>query len=103
MPPLDTAIALAQGKAVAKLVGEHLDLNVSRSNDVLLDQHDLTSLAKGGLGFCPRALELGDELILLHDNTHTLATSSAHTLKQDRELDLLCVLKELLLALFGTV
>ena len=39
MPPLQRAIALAEMDGVAMLVAEHLEFDVARACDVLLDQH----------------------------------------------------------------
>ena len=55
MATLDRAVALAEVDAVAVLVGEHLDLDVARVLDVLLDV-DVAVLEGGGrLGRVVRA------------------------------------------------
>lgn len=100
---LDTAVTLAESDGVAVLVGKDLDLDVAGADNVLFDEHDLALGAERSLGLGAGALELGHELILGHDNAHTLATTTADTLEQDGESNVLGVLEELLLALVGAV
>ena len=54
VPPLDRALALAEVHDVAVLVAEHLELDVARRLDVLLDV-DVAD-AEGGLGLALRGL-----------------------------------------------
>ncbi|TFB00624.1 hypothetical protein CCMA1212_007206 [Trichoderma ghanense] len=103
VPPLDAAVALAQGDGVAVLVGEDLDLDVARAHNVLFDEHDLAALAKRRPGLGSGALELRHELVLLHDDAHALAAASPHALEEHGEGDFLCVRQQLRLALLRAV
>ena len=59
MPALQRAVALAEMHRAALAVAEHLDLDMARRSEVLLDI-DLV-IAEGGLGFGLRGLQCGFE------------------------------------------
>ncbi|KAK1238641.1 hypothetical protein MKX07_004217 [Trichoderma sp. CBMAI-0711] len=103
VPPLDAAVALAQGDGVAVLVGKDLHLDVARAHNVLFDEHHLAALAKGRPGLSPRALELRHELVLLHDDAHALAAAAPHALEQHGEGDFFGIRQQLRLALLRAV
>ena len=83
---LHGAVALIQVHIVAVLVSEHLQLNVARFLDVLLNNdmliaETLESLSLGGV-------QLIEELLLVSDNAHALATAAKRGLDDDGEADL---------------
>ena len=61
MAALDRAFALAQVDAVAVVVGQHLDLDMPRARDQLL-QVDVI-IAKGAQRFAPRRCERTRQLL----------------------------------------
>ena len=85
MPALDGALPLAQVHDVAVAVGQHLDLDVARRQDVLL-QVDVAH-AEGGLRLRLRGAEgVRDVLGLAHD-PHATAAASRRGLQDQREAD----------------
>ena len=81
--PLDRALALEQVHDVAVRVGEDLDLDVLRVEDVLLDV-DL-AVAERGLGLAASALERGHEVLGGVDATHPLAAAAGPRLHEHGE------------------
>ena len=84
---LDGAVALEEVHDVAVRVAEHLDLDVARPDDRLLEVDGV--VAEGALGLALRALVGGDELGLVVDEAHALAAAAGRGLEHHREADLL--------------
>ena len=76
---------------VAVRVAEHLDLDVARPEDRLLEVDGV--VAEGALGLALRALVGGHELLLVVDEAHALAAAAGRGLEHDREADLLRALE----------
>src|SRR5918994_4514573 len=80
---LDRALALAQREDAADRVAEHLDLDVPRGRDELLDVG--RAVAEGGIRLGARRRECARELVLRRDDAHTLPAASGRCLQEHRE------------------
>ena len=87
VPPLDRALALAEVHHVAVMVAEHLDLDVARRLDVLLDV-DVAD-AERGLGLALRGLERLAPAPAPTDDAHAAAAAAGDRLDDDREPEVL--------------
>ena len=85
MTALDAALALAQRHHPAVRVGEHLNLDVARTLEVLLDVDVARSERSQRLTL--RSLEGGFELRGLVHQTHPLAATPGHSLQQHRKAE----------------
>ena len=85
VPALDRAVALEQVHHVAVAIAEHLDLDVARSQNRLLDVDRF--VAEGLLRLAPRALEGARELVLLVHEAHALAAAAGRGLEHHRVAD----------------
>ena len=85
MAPLDAAVALAEVDAVALAVGEHLDLDVPRRADVLLDVHGAVAERRLGLGLS--LTHRGRQLGGLLDDADALAAAAGGRLDHHRQAD----------------
>src|SRR5690606_16734918 len=83
--PLDRALALPEVEA-ALLVGQHLDLDVARLLDVLLDEDSL--VAERRLGLAARRAEALGDLLLAARDAHALAAAAGRGLDHHRIADL---------------
>src|SRR5205807_6958171 len=79
---LDRALALAEREDTAVDVAEHLDLDVPRGRDRLLEVE--RPVAEGGLRLGGRAVEGGLELVGSGDETHALPAPSRGRLQEHR-------------------
>ena len=82
MPTLDRALALAEGQHAALAVGEHLDLDVPRRDDRLLEVEP--GIAERRLRLRGRGLERALELVGLAHEAHALAAAAGDGLEQHR-------------------
>ena len=82
---LHRAVALAEPDRVLVLVGEHLDLDVARVLEELLQVHG--GVAEGGAGFGARGLHRRDQRRLRVDDAHAAAAAAARGLDDDRIAD----------------
>ena len=73
-------LALAEMQHGAVLVAEHLDLDMPRTDDVLLDVHRI--VAKGVHGLALRGRERWRQLASCMDDAHTLPASTRRRLQQ---------------------
>ncbi len=80
MPALDRALALAEGEDAALAVRKHLDLDVPRGNDRLLDIE--TRLSERSLRLGRGGLERGLELVGLPNEPHALPPATRDCLEQ---------------------
>ena len=80
MATLDRALALAEGQHAALRVGKHLDLDVPRGRDRLLDVE--AGVSEGRLGLGGGRPERALELVLGVDDPHPLATAACRSLEQ---------------------
>ena len=85
VPPLDRALALAERQHVAVRVAEHLDLDVARRRDDLLQVQRAVAERRIGLG--RRGRERLVERVARLDEPHALATAPGGRLEQHREAD----------------
>ena len=92
VPPLQRAVALEEMDDVAMRVGEDLDLDMARRQDVFLDQH--AGVAEGGLRLALGAVERGVEIGAPLDTPHALAAAARHRLDQHRIADLVGLLAQ---------
>src|SRR5690606_5273757 len=83
---LDRAFALAEMDAVAVCVGQHLDLDVPRLDDELLDEDAIVT--EGAFRLRARAREAVLQLLLVPGNPHALAAASGRGLDHDGIADL---------------
>jgi hypothetical protein len=83
---LDRAFAFAEIDDVAVLVAEHLDFDVARIDDELLDEDAV--VAEGRLRLGLRALEPVRNFILRMGDAHALAAAAGGGLDHDRIADL---------------
>ncbi len=82
MPPLNRAIALADGQHVAEVIGQHLNFDMARAIDKPL-QVDI-AIAKRRLGFRLRQRQRAHEIGLVPDDPHAAATAAGDRLDQQR-------------------
>ena len=87
VPPLDRALALAERQHAPLSVGEHLDLDVTRRRDGLLEVE--AAVAEGGLGLQRRGRERCIQVAPLADEPHPLAAAARRRLEQHRIAGLL--------------
>ena len=80
---LERAVALAQMDGVALAVAEHLDLDVARLLEVLLDIDRI--VAEGGLGLGLGGLERVDEVVLRARHLHAASAAAGGGLDDDRD------------------
>jgi hypothetical protein len=92
VPALERAVALEEMDHVAVAISEHLDLDMSRGQNVFFDQH--ARVAEGVLGFALRRFERRLELGDLVDPPHPLAAAPRHRLDQHRVADLIRLLAQ---------
>ena len=88
VPALDRTIALIEVEAVAMLIGEHLDLDVTRLEDVFLDQH--ARVAKRRLRLALGRLQRLGQISLALDHLHAFAATACSGLEQYRVANLFC-------------
>ena len=86
VPPLDRAFALAQIDDVAMAVAEHLDLDVARLLDELLDEHAVVAEARQPLAL--GGVEALAHLGLAPREAHALAAAAGRGLHHHRIADL---------------
>src|SRR5207237_421482 len=91
--PLKRTVAFIKVDAVAKRVGNDLDLDMARIGDEFLDQHAV--IAKGCLGFAPAACKSLGKIRSSIDPPHALSAAACHRLDHDRIADLIGCLREL--------
>ena len=84
--PLDRAFALAERQHASVLVAEHLDLDVARGDERLLEVE--RRVGEGGLGLGARGRVRGLELLGPVHEPHALAAAAGDRLQQDREAEL---------------
>ena len=84
--PLDRALAFAQVDAVAVLVAQHLDLDMARLGDELLDEDPV--IAKAGRGLVLRRLETLTRFVVVPGDPHSLAAATGAGLDHHRIPDL---------------
>jgi hypothetical protein len=82
---LDGAVTLEEVDHVAVLVAEHLDLDVARPDDGLLDVDRV--VAERAQGLAARALERGPELFCAVHEAHALAAAAGGRLEHHRVAD----------------
>ncbi len=87
MATLDGAVALVEMHEIAVLVAEHLDFDVLRVFNVLLEKD--RRVAKGRLGFGGGALQPFEELLLVARHTHAAPAAAGRGLDDDRIAGLL--------------
>ena len=86
MAALDRTLTVADVHHVAVVVGHHLDLHVSGSDDGLLDVHG--PVTEGRQRLAPRRLEGPEELRLFVGDAHPLAPTSCRGLEHHRQAHL---------------
>ncbi len=101
VPPLQRAIALEQMHHVAVGVGEDLDLDMARREDVFLHQH--ARIAECARGLALRALQGGVEIRHLLDPPHPFAAAARDRLDEHRIADLVGLLAQEIRLLPGAV
>jgi hypothetical protein len=74
MPSLDGAIPLVKMDIISMFVSKNLNFDMSWLLDVFLDKHMVIAETFHALSLC--GIELIEELRLLHDDSHSLTTSS---------------------------
>ena len=85
MTPLQRAVAFEQMDRIAVRIGEHLNLDMARPGDELLDQHPV--VAERGLGFALRAFQRFREVVRRFDPAHAAAAAAGRRLDQYRIAD----------------
>ena len=85
--PLDRAFALEQVDDVAMLVAEHLDLDVARAFDELLDEDAV--VAEGALGLGADGGEAFLDVLAVPGDANALAAAAGRRLQHHRIADLL--------------
>src|SRR5690242_377312 len=88
---LNRALTLAKMNALAKLICEHLNLNMSRLFDVLLDVNTAVIESRRRLG--RRGLERFAQLVLRTHDAHAATTAAGRSLDDDGIADLACELE----------
>src|SRR5687767_13681186 len=88
MAALNRAVALAEIDQVALGIAEHLDLDMARPFDRLLEIHGAITERSGG--FSARAIEGWGEILLVGDEPHAFAATAGGGFDQHRKSDLLC-------------
>ena len=83
---LHRAVALEQVDRLARRVGEDLDLDVTRADDGLLDEHG--RVAEGAVGLAHGGFECATEFFALVDATHSATATAGDRLGEDGEPDL---------------
>ena len=83
---LDRAFALAEIDGVAMRVGQHLDLDMARIDDELLDEDAV--VAEGGFRLVPGRLEALARLGLVPGDAHALAAAAGRCLQHHGIADL---------------
>ena len=83
--PLDAALALAEMKVIPVRVAQHLDFDVTRLDEELLDIHG--AVAEGTLRFGRRAFVRGGQLVGRVHDTNAFAAAAADRLERDRVSD----------------
>ena len=96
MAPLDRALALAEVDDVAVMIAEHLELDVARVLDVLLDVDVADAERRFGLAL--RGLERLRQLAWRADDAHAAAAAAGDRLDDHRVAELLGDLLRLVLA-----
>ena len=86
MAPLNRAFALAEMDAIALPVGQHLDLDMARLFDILLQKHPV--VAEGGAGFAGGGAKALAELRFARDEPHALAAAAGGGLDHHRIADM---------------
>src|SRR5262245_55528016 len=86
MPALSRTIAFAQVDDVAVSITEHLNLDVSRIRQVLLDVH--AGVTEGRFGFRLRQADGTLELLLVLGDAHAAAATAGHRLDDHGITDL---------------
>ena len=100
MAPLQRAVAFAEMDAGAETVAQHLDLDVARPAEILLDIDRV--VVESGLGFGARQREgFGGCLGILHD-LHAATAAAGDGLDQDRPADLFAEFDDVLYRLDRT-
>jgi hypothetical protein len=92
MAALHRAVALEEIDCVAVRIAEHLDLDVPRRGQVLLQQHPV--VAEGGLGLALRRGERRGEVLRTLDDLHSLAAAAGGRLDQHGKADALALARE---------
>ena len=87
MPPLDAAFALAQNLDVAVLVGQHLEFDVARRADELLQVDVGRTERRAGLAAAP-ARRAAAALRRLVDHAHAASAAARGSLQNHRIADL---------------
>ena len=87
MAPLDRALALQQVDEAAVVVGQDLDLDVTRTSEVTLQDHDV--VAEGGPGLAARGEKRRAEVFAPGHRAHALATAAARRLDHHGPADAL--------------
>src|SRR4051794_6327719 len=85
MAALDRAVTLAEMNDVSMLVGQHLDLDVARMLDQLLDVH--RRVREVSLSLALRSGERIRDLTRIADDLHALAATARGGFDQDRVAD----------------
>ena len=86
VPALDRAFAFVEVDAIPVLVGQHLNLDVTRLRDELLDEDAV--VAEAGRRLVLRGLEALGHLALIPGDPHALAAAAGTGLDHDRIADL---------------
>lgn len=98
---LHRAVTLIQVHIIAVFITEHLQLNVTRFLDVLLNNDMFITETFEGLTF--GSIQLIEEFFFVSHNTHSLATASERGLDDDGEADLFGLAEQELRILFFSV
>ncbi len=98
---LHRAVALAEMDDVAVGIGEHLDLDMARVDDGLLQ--DQLARAEGALGLVARAVDGVDEVGVAFDQPHAAAAAAGRGLDHHRQADLARLLLQGGVALVGAL
>src|SRR6185312_3009158 len=85
MAALDRAFAFAEMHDVAVAVAEHLDLDVARLLDILLDKDPVVAKARAGLA--RRAAPALAQLGVVAGDAHALTAAARRRLEHDRVAD----------------
>lgn len=87
MPSLHGAVALKQVHHIVVLVSKDLELNVTRTLDVSLQQHPV--VREGGQGLALAGLQLLLKLVSGMHNTHALSTATQYRFDHQRKAHIL--------------
>ena len=74
MTALQRAFALAQIDDIAEAIAQHLNFDMTRLLNVLLDEHPF--IAEGGTGFVGGAFEAVAAFVVIPGNPHPLAAAA---------------------------